>query len=134
MVIQDGQLTMKGPFDAHQDSGGQFSLENAARVWTLLWRILLALGVDLTALTPSCSSPVRVSFKHGRGSSTADQTSNPRFYEKVMGWPTDWTAPELPATEYPAWLRLSRGRLSELLTTAASAPTEEAVTPCLGVD
>ncbi len=120
MVIEDGRLTMKGPFDAHQDSGGQFSLENAARVWTMLWRILKALGLDPASAASTCLSPVRVSFKHGRGSSTADQTSNPRFYEKVMGWPTDWTAPGAPVTEFPAWLLASRGRLSELLTAASA--------------
>lgn len=114
-MIEAGRLGLKGPFDAHQDSGGQFSLENAARVWMLLWRVLKALGIDPARMGSSCSPPVRLSLKHGRGSSTADQTSNPRFYEKVMGWPTDWNAPEARVTEFPAWLRLSRGRLSELL-------------------
>lgn len=114
MVIEAGRLGLKGPFDAHQDSGGQFSLENAARVWMLLWRVLMALGVDPTKMGSSCSPPVRLSLKHGRGSSPAGQISNPRFYEKVMGWPTDWTAPEAPVTEFAAWLQLSRGRLSEL--------------------
>lgn len=125
MVIEAGGLALKGPFDAHQDSAGQFSLENASRVWMLLWRVLKALGVDPATMVPSCSLPVRLSLKHGRGSSTADQTSNPRFYEKVMGWPTDWTAPEARVTEFPAWLRLSRGRLSELLTLAAQDSSEE---------
>ncbi len=119
MVIEAGGLTMKGPFDAHHESGGQYSLENAARVWTLLWRVLKALGVDPATMGSSCSPPVRLSLKHGRGSSASGQTSNPRFYEKVMGWPTDWTAPGARVTEFAAWLRLSRGRLSDLLTIGA---------------
>lgn len=127
-MIEAGGLTLKGPFDAHQDSGGQYSLENAARVWTLLWRVLRALGVDPATMGPSCSPPVRLSLKHGRGSSTADQTSNPRFYEKVMGWPTGWTGPGEQVTEYAAWLRLSRGRLSELLTISGSEVSEKALT------
>lgn len=63
------------------------------------------------------SSPrVRVSFKHGKGSSLRDLTPNPQFYELMMGWPTGWTAPGAPVTAYAAWLRRARGQFSNLLT------------------
>lgn len=119
-MTQDLRIT--GPHDCIQGSGGQYSLENAARIWMVLWRIVRALGLDPASISPSSSSPLRISFKHGPGSSPGDLTSNPRFYEKVMGWPTDWTAPGAQVTEFAAWLRLSRGRLSELLTIAATDP------------
>ena len=69
------------------------------------------------ALTRFLSLPLgRLSFPHGRNSSIAGLTSNPRFYELVMGWPIDWTAPGARVTEFPAWLRRSRGQFSKLLT------------------
>lgn len=114
MVIEDGRIALRGPYDAHQASGGQYSLANSAKVWALMWRILKALGVNPDSLSTPSSSRLRISFKSGAGSSTSDQTSNPRFYEKVMGWPTDWTAPEGRVTGFAAWLRLSRGRHCEL--------------------
>jgi hypothetical protein len=42
-------------------------------------------------------------------------TSNPRFHEMMMGWPIGWTASGESVTEFPAWLRRSRGQFSRLL-------------------
>ncbi len=106
----DQTLSFKGPFDITEGSGGQFSLDNATRVWTLLWRILKALGLDPATATTASSFPIRISFRSGQGSSLAGLNSNPLFYEGIMGWPTDWTAPEGRVTGFAAWLQRSRGR------------------------
>ena len=113
-MIEEGGLGFTGPHDAKHGSGGQFSLENAARSWSVLWHMLEALGAIPTK--PSrCSRRVRVSFRHGVGSYICDLTSNPAFYELVMGWPIGWTAPGAPVTGFAAWLQRSRGALSERL-------------------
>lgn len=62
------------------------------------------------------SLPVRVTYPHGSGSSITGLISNPRFFEMIMGWPIDWTAPGARVTEYQAWLRRSRGQFLNLLT------------------
>ncbi|BAV64758.1 site-specific DNA methylase [Sphingobium cloacae] len=97
-----------------QGSCGQFSLANAARVWTNLFLVIRGLGLSMSGTCPS-SPPVRVSFKHGPTSSLVGLISNPRFYEHLMGWPIGWTAPEEPVTGFAVWLRRSRGALSRLL-------------------
>ncbi|MEA3042949.1 MAG: hypothetical protein QOH47_787 [Sphingomonadales bacterium] len=61
------------------------------------------------------SLPARVTYPHGRASSLAGLISNPRFYEMIMGWPIDWTAPGARVTAYAAWLQRSRGQFSRLL-------------------
>ncbi len=104
-----------GPHDAAQGSAGQFSIANAARTWTTLWHLLQGLGATPTTACRRSSRHVRVSFRHGRGSYVTGLISNPRFYELVMGWPIDWTAPEAPVTGFAAWLQRSRGVLSERL-------------------
>ena len=103
-----------GPHDAVQGSGGQFSLANAARIWSTLWRTMDALGVAPVAKSRS-SRRVRVSFQHGARSYPTGLISNPAFYEMVMGWPIGWTAPGAPVTGFAAWLRRSRGALCALL-------------------
>jgi hypothetical protein len=112
--MQEGELSFTGPHDAAQGSGGQYSLENAARTWSVLWRLLEALGATPTKASRS-SRRVRLSFRHGPGSYPCGLISNPVFYEMVMGWPTGWTAPGEPVTGFAAWLQRSRGALSELL-------------------
>lgn len=115
LVLEDGTAGLVGPFDATHGSGGQFSLTNAARVWTHLWLALTALGATPGTTRSLSLRRVRVSFRSGPGSSLADLTSNPRFQELAMGWPIDWTAPEASVTGFAAWLRRSRGALSEIL-------------------
>ncbi|MFZ5725558.1 MAG: hypothetical protein ACOY4C_04005 [Pseudomonadota bacterium] len=125
LMIEDGSIQPKSPFYAAETSSGQFSLTNAARSWTNLWLAMRALGWRPVEM-PRCSSHrVRVSFNLGTGSFIGDLTSNPRFFEHMMGWPIGWTAPGEPVTGYAAWLRRSRTELSRL-TSLASARDEEA--------
>jgi len=115
-MLEAGKIRAVSPIDISEGSGGQYALADAARAWTLLWLTIKALGWSArTALSPS-SLPVRVSFKHGRTSFYGTLIPNPRFYELIMGWPIGWTAPEGQVTEFPAWLRRSRGLFSRLLT------------------
>lgn len=76
---------------------------------------IAALGLKPSTPCPSLP-PVRVSFRHGASSSLSGLTSNPRFYEHLMGWPIGWSDAAQPATGFAAWLRRSRGELSRLLT------------------
>lgn len=112
-LMVGGTVRPTSPYHKAQGSSGQYSLTNAARAWTQLWRTMRALGWVPIAMPP-CSHPVRVSFSIGIGSSIGDLISNPRFFEMVMGWPIDWTAPEGRVTGFAAWLRRSRGALSGL--------------------
>ncbi len=116
LIVQAGTVRFTGPFDVSTESGGQFSLSEAARSWTTLWSTMQAMGWQPTS-TASLSSPqVRVSWKHGDGSYLSSLTPNPQFYEKTMGWPIGWSAPGAPVTGYAAWLQRSRGLFSKLLT------------------
>lgn len=108
-------LGFTGPIDAANGSGGQYSLDNAARIWTTLFHTLQALDAVPTKPARRSSRRVRVSFRHGPGSYPCDLISNPRFYELIMGWPIGWTRTGQPVTEFAAWLQRSRGALSELL-------------------
>jgi hypothetical protein len=116
MVIEDGQIRVVSPIDISKESGGQYALCETTRGWTALWLMLKALGWSARTATSPSSPPVRVSFKHGKASYLGGLIANPRFYEMVMGWPIGWTAPGEQATEFAAWLRRSRGRFSNLLT------------------
>ena len=109
----DGTIRPTSPYYTAATSSGQFSLTNAARAWTQLWRVMRALGWTPVAMPPS-SHPVRVSFSFGAGSSMSDLISNPQFFDLMMGWPIGWTAPEAPVTGFSAWQRRSRGALSAL--------------------
>lgn len=110
-----GDLSFTGPVDAANGSGGQYSLDNAARIWTTLFHTLQALGAVPAKPCRRSSRHVRVSFRHGTGSYPVGLISNPAFYELVMGWPIGWTAPGQPVTGFAAWLRQSRGALYALL-------------------
>lgn len=116
--IEAGRLTIVRPTGIADGSGGQFSLANAARSWTMLWLTLRAMGWSVARATSPSSRPVQVSWRHGSDSSLAGLISNPRFYEMMMGWPLGWTDPErpVPATASAAWLRRSRGLFSRLIT------------------
>ncbi len=118
-----GMIQPVSPLDIAPGSCGQFSIGNAARVWTHLFRIVGAMGLSPSTTCPS-SPPVRVSFKHGETSSLVTLISNPRFYEHAMGWPIGWTAPEEPVTGFAAWLRRSRGELSRLTSARLRHPSD----------
>lgn len=111
-----GEIQPASPIETKGHSGGQFSLENATRSWTMLWLILKAAGWRASKAICRSMPPVRVTFGHGKQSYFANLISNPRFYEMVMGWPIGWTAPEQPVTEFQAWLQRSRGQFSKLLS------------------
>lgn len=95
-------------------SGGQIPLLNAARTWTQLWMAMHELGWRPISVTYPSSHRVQVSFRSGAGSFQSTLTSNPHFYDWMMGWPIGWTAPGVRATGFAAWLRRSRGELSML--------------------
>lgn len=116
LVVSAGTLKTVSPIDIAEGSGGQFALNEAARSWTMLWLTLEAIGWSYSATACPSSLPVRVSFKHGRGSFLSGLTPNPQFYEMVMGWPIGWTAPGAPVTGFAAWLLRSRGLFSSLLS------------------
>lgn len=113
-MIELGRVQPKAPWDIVASSSGQFSLDNASRVWTYLWLIVAALGLDWNVRSSPSSPPVRASFKHGKGSFFDGLISNPRFYELMFGWPIDWTAPAASVTGFPAWLQHMRTALSRL--------------------
>ncbi len=115
LILADGEIRLTGPADAHEESGGQYALNTAARVWTMLWLMMLAMGWK-AGLAAGSSPPLRVSFRHGRNSWSETLVSNPAFYELMMGWPIGWTAPEEPVTEFAAWLQLSRGAFLRAIT------------------
>lgn len=115
-MLEAGNVRAVSPIDISEGSGGQFPLAETARTWTLLWLTMKAVGWSAKTATSPSSLPVRVSFKHGKSSFYGTLMPNPRFYELIMGWPIGWTAPEGRVTEYPAWLRRSRGQFSKLLT------------------
>lgn len=117
LEIEAGSIQPKSPFYTAATSSGQYSLGNSARAWTNVWLAMRALGWRPMAM-PRSSHRVRVSFKLGTGSFIGDLTSNPRFYEHVMGWPIGWTAPGEPVTGYAAWLRRSRIELFRLTSLA----------------
>ena len=112
-----GREAEGGVTDRHLGgSGGQFALNEASRSWTTLWSLLKAMGWSAATATSLSSHPVRVSFKNGKRSFLTGLTSNPRFYEMIMGWPIGWTAPGEQVTAYAAWLQRSRSQFSRLLT------------------
>jgi len=119
LIAKEGRLSFTGPHDAARGSGGQFGLNTAARVWTVTWSLIKALGLTMTA-SPS-SPPVRLSLKSGIGSSIEGLISNPDFYDLIMGWPVGWSEPRRSVTGFAAWLQRSRGQLSKLTSSPARA-------------
>jgi hypothetical protein len=119
IMIANGQMRLVSRLNTINGSGKQIGISTAARVWTHFWWVQKGLGLSQSPIPARCSPPVRVIFEHGPGSTLSTMICNPRFCEHLMGWPIGWTAPGQPVTEYAAWLRLSRGKLSSLLTDAA---------------
>jgi hypothetical protein len=122
-MMVGGTIKMKAPYYVTSGSAGQFSLTNATRAWTQLWRLMRAMGWTPVSMPPS-PHPVRVSFSFGTGSSMSDLISNPRFFEWTMGWPIGWTGPEERVTGFSAWLRRSRGALSALTLPATDGSSD----------
>ena len=131
MRVEAERLSWGPPFELKAGSGGQYALNTAARSWTVLWLILQATGWTPTGWSSRSLLPVRVSFRHGRGSFSEGLTSNPAFYELVMGWPAGWTDPEASVMGFAVWLRRSRGALCALPTASearGAAPASVAPT------
>ena len=92
-----------------QTGGGQYPLMNAARAWTAIWMLREALGLE--AIRKGSSHQVRLSLRLGGGSFLSNLQPNPLFYELIMGWPTNWSAPEGQVTGFAVWLQRSRLQL-----------------------
>jgi hypothetical protein len=117
VMIASSGLKIVKPACISEGSGGQFSLNNASRSWTLMFLAVRGLGFAMVPAPSRRSLPeVRLNFQHGTGSSLAGLISNPQFYELVMGWPIGWSDPGVPVTEFARWLQRSRGQLSRVLT------------------
>lgn len=121
LILDDAKVGFAGPHDAAMGSAGQFSLSNAARTWSTLFHLLDGLDAVPTKACRRSSRHVRVSFRHGLGSYVTGLSSNPAFFEMVMGWPIGWTEPVAPVTEFAVWLQRSRGALCALLADNADA-------------
>lgn len=100
----------------------QPSLLTAARTWLAI-RILQEAGLMTSA---DCLSSLRVhlSIRLGPECSAPGRTFNPNFSDWMMGWPSGWTDPEAPATEWSHWLQRSRTALSELPSTGLLTASE----------
>lgn len=109
-MVRAGQIGVTSPFEA---PGGQYSLTNATRAWSMLWLTMKSMGWRAVSM-PASSHQVRVSFRVGKASFASDLISNPQFFEWAMGWPIGWTAPEGRVTGFAHWLRRSRIALSML--------------------
>jgi len=68
-----------------------------------------ALGLE--AIRKGSSHQVRLSLRLGGGSFLSNLQPNPLFYELIMGWPTNWSAPEGQVTGFAVWLQRSRLQL-----------------------
>ncbi|MFI8682329.1 hypothetical protein ACIGFJ_08200 [Brevundimonas diminuta] len=110
LVLENGQLK----FTHRLGQKRQYGLDTAGRSWVILWNLLQSLNAIPTRQSSS-SLPVRVNLKSGPGYCQSGLISNPAFYEMVMGWPIGWPEPEVPVTEFAAWLQRSRGALCALL-------------------
>lgn len=58
--------------------------------------------------------PLHLTLNAGPRSSIGDLTFNPNFSDWIMGWPTGWTDPTRPVTEWSVWLQRMRGELSKM--------------------
>jgi hypothetical protein len=122
--IEKGVVRFTTMPDLSPRNGGQFGLGRAARTWTILWLTMRALGWNPGRAIRS-SHPIQISFKTGLKSFHGSLTSNPRFQDWMMGWPENWTSATAPVTEFAAWLRLSRGQLSKLISLQSLSNSDE---------
>lgn len=82
----------------------QFSTHTAAKTWSFLY----LLGIR----QPRAFRLAPMFLHPGNSSLPFPLTPNPRFFERMMGWPTNWTALDSQVTELSLWLRHMRCALS----------------------
>jgi hypothetical protein len=96
-------------------TGSQIALGKAARLWTMMWFLMKSWNANPKGNAIFLSSrPLHLKLDAGPRSSSGDLIFNPNFSDWIMGWPTGWTDPMQPATEWSAWLRRMRGELLRL--------------------
>ncbi|WP_224825688.1 hypothetical protein [Cognatishimia sp. MH4019] len=110
-ALQGSQAGIQFKTDLNQ-VGTQIGIKNAASAWTLMWDMLLAAG--WTPQPFRSSHPFRVILLSGEKYSSAPLGLNPAFTDWMMGWPSGWTDPLRPVTEWSRWLRHMRIALCEL--------------------
>ncbi len=93
-------------------TGSQVGIKNAASAWTLMWELMSAAG--WTPQPFRSSHRFRVILINGEKYSTDPLSLNPAFTDWLMGWPSGWTDPLRPVTEWSLWLRRMRIALCEL--------------------
>lgn len=93
--------------------GKQISVIEALRVWTRLWHWM---DEELPVMPDTLKStrPVRLTSEDGGNGSLHTTDVNPRFLATLMGWPSGWTDPAQPVTEFAVWQQRWRGALSKL--------------------
>ena len=92
--------------------GSQIGIKNAAQAWTLMWDMLTSAG--WTPARFRSSHRFRVILLSGEKHLIDPLALNPAFTDWTMGWPSGWTEPLRPVTEWSHWLRRMRIALSEL--------------------
>lgn len=93
-------------------TGKQLGLKETARAWTLLWYLAKALRAPMDGA--AFSLPCRIGLTSGEPYLKGGLQLSPAFTDLMMGWPSGWTDPLRPGTEWSHWLRQSRGALSRL--------------------
>lgn len=95
--------------------GGQVSIAETAKNWSVMRRLMTALGWRPGPMPGfPYSHRVLATIRPGSGCLPGEWILNPAFTEWMMGWPIGWTDPERSVTGFAPWLRRSRGALSEI--------------------
>jgi hypothetical protein len=124
-LLISSTLRVTQPIDIPKTSCGQFPLTRAAQAWTTIWLMLKAFGCETFAARTVPLFPIRMSFKSGASCWPLNLASNPRFFERMQGWPDGWTRSEPLAMEFAPWLQRQRGLLCGLISTGLWDTAEE---------
>lgn len=92
--------------------GSQVGIKNAGSAYTLMWDLMTAAGWSPQRF--QSSHRFRVILLSGEKHSSDPLSLNPAFTDWMMGWPSGWTDPVRPVTEWSHWLRRMRIALCEL--------------------